>query len=372
MRRRVACVCGTRPEVVKLAPVVLAMRKSTAIRPILVMSGQHRDMLDQTLRWFDLKPDHDLDLMRAGQSPTEVTARVLLGMETVLSQLCPALVLVQGDTVTAMSAALAAFFQKIPVGHVEAGLRTNDAYDPFPEEMARRLIGRLASLHFAPTPRAVELLHREGVSDHVYMTGNTVVDALYQAAAVVDNNPPDPAMFGGADFCGYRVLLVTAHRRESWGKGIASISRAIRQIADEFPFTQVLFPLHSNPRVRETAVPILSGHPRIFLVEPLAYGPLVHALSLCHLVMTDSGGIQEEAATFGKPVLVLRAKTERCEAVEAGVAKVVGTDAGAIVEAARILLTDGETYTRMAQAVNPFGDGHAAQRIVRAIEHYLE
>lgn len=365
------CVFGTRPEAVKLAPVVHALKASPCLEPIVVLTAQHREMLDQMLKWFEIEPDYDLNLMRHGQTLAELTARVVVGIERILTELKPDMLLVQGDTVTVMAAALAAFYQKVPVGHVEAGLRTDDRYNPFPEEMARRQTGRLASLHFAPTSLAVENLRREGIAERVYLTGNTVIDALLETTERLKSTPIERSLFGSADFENFKVLLVTAHRRENWGEPMVEIARALRQIADEFPETQILYPIHKNPVVRQAIEPVFDGHPRLVLVEPLDYVPFVYAMQRCHFILTDSGGVQEEAPTLGKPVLVMRTTTERPEAVEAGAAKLVGVSRLEIVRAARELLTDRQAYARMACAVNPFGDGHSARYIVEAVEEFL-
>jgi UDP-N-acetylglucosamine 2-epimerase (non-hydrolysing) len=371
IKKRVMCVFGTRPELVKLAPVVHAVAKSEVLEPIVVLTAQHREMVDQMLVWFDIKPDYDLDLMRHGQTLSELTARVLTSMDELLAQVKPDLVLVQGDTVTVMATALAAFYHKVPVGHVEAGLRTNDRYNPFPEEMSRRQTGKLASLHFSPTSLAVENLRREGIVDHVYLTGNTVIDALMDTASRLDESAVDKSLFGGADFEKYKVLLVTAHRRENWGDNMSSIAQALKQIVDQYPDTQILYPIHKNPVVRNSIDPVFAGHPRLIRVEPLDYVPFVYAMQRCHFVLTDSGGIQEEAPSLGKPVLVLRTNTERPEAVAAGAAKLIGTEQDGIVEAARNLLDSQEAYDKMAFAVNPFGDGQASKKIISAIEAFF-
>lgn len=371
MKKRVMCVFGTRPEAVKLAPVVHALRQSKSLEPVVAITAQHREMLDQMMRWFDVKADYDLDLMKHGQTLAELTGRVLNGVDQLLSKDKPDLLLVQGDTTTVMSAALAAFYQKVPVGHVEAGLRTNDRYNPFPEEMARRQTGRLAALHFAPTALAVENLKKEGIVDNVFMTGNTVIDALLDTAGRLQADQIDPALYGKVDFAKAKVLLVTAHRRENWGQGMDEIALALRQIADEFPDVQVLYPIHKNPVVRESIEPVFAGHDRLHLVEPLDYVPFVHAMQRCHFILTDSGGVQEEAPALGKPVLVMRTNTERPEAVAAGAAKLVGVTKETIVAGARELLSSSDLYAKMSQAVNPFGDGHAAERIVESIERYF-
>lgn len=371
MKKRVMCVFGTRPEAVKLAPVVHALQASKNLEPIVVLTAQHREMLDQMLRWFNIEAQYDLDLMRHGQTLAEITSRVVLSMDELLSKVKPDLLLVQGDTITVMAAAIAAHYQKVPVGHVEAGLRTGNRYNPFPEEMARMQTARLASLHFPPTAGALENLKKENVTENVYLTGNTVIDALLDTVSRLKEASIDQALFGRADFKKYKVILVTAHRRENWGEGMIHIAKALRQIADEFPDVQVLYPIHKNPVVRDSIEPIFAGHDRLICVEPLDYVPFVYAMQHCHFIMTDSGGVQEEAPTLGKPVLVLRTTTERPEAVEAGAAKLVGVEQQGIVEAAEDLLRNEKSYAKMACAVNPFGDGKAAERIASAIEEYL-
>ena len=365
------CVFGTRPEAVKLAPVVKALHSSSMFEPIIVLTAQHREMLDQMLDWFSITPDYDLNLMRPGQSLAELTASVLREMDVLLAKTKPDLVLVQGDTATVMATSLAAFYQKTTVGHVEAGLRTNDRYNPFPEEMARRQTGRLATLHFAPTQLAVDNLRQEGITENVFLTGNTVIDALLDTAARLKQASIDKNLFAGVDFDKHRVLLVTAHRRENWGTGIDEIAQALRQIADEFPDVQILYPIHKNPVVRESVEPVFAGHKRMFLVEPLDYVPFVYAMQKAYLILTDSGGVQEEAPTLKKPVLVLRTNTERPEAVESGAARLIGTEQDNIVRATRLLLTDRHEYDKMICKDNPYGDGNASQKIVQALEHFF-
>ena len=365
------CVFGTRPEAVKLAPVVKILKSSSILRPIIALTAQHREMLDQMLSWFSIKPDYDLNLMRPGQSLAQLTASVLLEMDNLLVRTQPDMVLVQGDTATVMAASLASFYQKIPVGHIEAGLRTDDKYNPFPEEMARRQTGRIATLHFAPTKRAVDNLQREGIRENVFMTGNTVIDALLDTAERIKSVSIDKKLFGGVDFNRYRVILVTAHRRENWGSGISDIAQALRRIADEFPDVQILYPIHRNPIVRESVEPVFAGHERMFLVEPLDYVPFVYAMQHSYLVLTDSGGVQEEAPALKKPVLVMRTNTERPEAVEIGAARLVGIDQNNIVAATKLLLTNKEEYQKMISQSNPYGDGQASQRIVQEIEKFL-
>jgi UDP-N-acetylglucosamine 2-epimerase (non-hydrolysing) len=371
MKKRIMCVFGTRPEAVKLAPVVHAIQASGQLEPYVVLTAQHREMLDQMLRWFRIEANHDLDIMRPRQTLAELTSRVILGVDEILTRIKPDLMLVQGDTVTVMAASLAAFYQKVPVGHVEAGLRTEDRYNPFPEEMARRQTGKLASVHFAPTARAVDNLRRENIVENVYLTGNTVIDALMETVSRLPDTTIDHRLFGAADFDKYKVLLVTAHRRENWGEGMSDIAKALRQIADEFPDVQILYPIHKNPIVRDSIEPVFGNHPRLVLVEPLDYVPFVYAMQRCHFVLTDSGGVQEEAPSLGKPVLVMRTNTERPEAVEAGAAQIVGVSQQGIVSAARTLLADSSAYERMACAVNPYGDGRASVRVVDAIEEFL-
>jgi UDP-N-acetylglucosamine 2-epimerase (non-hydrolysing) len=365
------CVFGTRPEAVKLAPVVHALKSSQSLAPVVAITAQHREMLDQMMKWFDVKADYDLDLMKHGQSLCELTARVLSGMDELLKKDKPDLLLVQGDTVTVMAAALAAFYHKVPVGHVEAGLRTNDRYNPFPEEMSRRQTGRIATMHFAPTALAVQNLAREGVTENVFMTGNTVIDALLDTAGRLSESNIDKSLFGKADFDKYKVLLVTAHRRENWGQGMDKIALALRKIADDFPDVQILYPIHRNPTVRQSIEPVFAGHERLILVEPLDYVPFVYAMRKSHFILTDSGGVQEEAPALGKPVLVMRTNTERPEAVAAGAAKLVGVSQDTIYAGAKELLSTPELYKKMSTSVNPFGDGHAADKIVGEIEKFL-
>jgi UDP-N-acetylglucosamine 2-epimerase (non-hydrolysing) len=371
MKKRVMCVFGTRPEAVKLAPVVHALSDSQSLEPYVVLTGQHREMLDQMMQWFGIQSQVDLNLMKPKQQLAELTARVLNEMDRLITEVKPDLLLVQGDTVTVMASALAAFYQKVPVGHVEAGLRTQDRYSPFPEEMSRRLTGKLATLHFSPTQMAVDNLRAEGITENVFLTGNTVIDALMETSERLKKIDIDKALFGGADFAHKRVLLVTAHRRENWGSGMDEIALALRQIAEEFEDVQILYPIHKNPTVRESIEPVFADHPRLILVEPLDYVPFVYAMQNCHFILTDSGGVQEEAPSLHKPVLVMRTNTERPEAVSAGVARLVGTSQKGIVEAARELLQDSAVYNRMAQGANPFGDGKAAQAITRHIEEYF-
>ncbi|MBX3138623.1 UDP-N-acetylglucosamine 2-epimerase (non-hydrolyzing) [Candidatus Obscuribacterales bacterium] len=371
MKKRIMCVFGTRPEAVKLAPVVHALKESEKVEPVVVLTAQHREMLDQMLKWFQITPDHDLNLMQHGQTLAQLTSRVVISVDEVLEKVKPDLLLVQGDTTTVMAASLAAFYQKVPVGHVEAGLRTADRYNPFPEEMSRRQTSQIASLHFAPTQLAVDNLKREGITENVFLTGNTVIDALLETSRRLADTPVDTSLFGKVDFEKFKVLLVTAHRRENWGESMDEIARALRQIADEFPDVQILYPIHKNPVVRQSIEPVFQGHDRLITIEPLDYVPFVYAMKRSYLILTDSGGIQEEAPSLGKPVLVMRTNTERPEAVNAGAARLVGVKSAGIVEGARALIGTPENYEKMACAINPFGDGRAARRIVEAIEDFL-
>ncbi|MEH1817953.1 MAG: UDP-N-acetylglucosamine 2-epimerase (non-hydrolyzing) [Nostoc sp.] len=365
-QKRVCIILGTRPEAIKLAPVIQVFQKYSGFKLQVILTGQHREMVEQVMQLFNIKSDYNLEIMQVQQSLNDITCRSLQGLEALFKVEKPDLVIVQGDTTTAFAAALAAFYQKIPVGHVEAGLRTDDIFNPYPEEANRRLISQITQLHFAPTPWAVENLHCSGVLGEIHMTGNTVIDALLNVAAtqVVCNVP-------GLDWESYRVLLATVHRRENWGEPLEAIAEGFLQILNKFPDTALLLPLHRNPTVRVPLQELLGNHPRIFLTEPLDYGELVAAIGRSHLLLTDSGGLQEEAPSLGKPVLVLRDTTERPEAVTAGTAKLVGTTSENIFAAASELLSDSDAYEAMANAINPFGDGHAAERILQIVQNYL-
>ena len=364
---RVCITLGTRPEAIKLAPVIRQFQHSQAFETHVILTGQHREMVAQVMELFDLQATRDLAIMQHGQTLTDITCRSLGGLEELFGQLQPQLVIVQGDTTTAFAAALAAFYQKIPIGHVEAGLRTDNLFDPYPEEVNRRLISQLAQLHFAPTARAVENLKGSGVVGEIHQTGNTVIDALL---SVADRNPECDV--AGLDWGKYRVLLATVHRRENWGEPLEGIARGFLQVLEKFPDTALLLPLHRNPTVREPLQKWLGNHPRVFLTEPLDYAKLVGAIGRCYLLLTDSGGLQEEAPALGKPVLVLRETTERPEAIEAGTAKLVGTNPDRILTEASALLNDAQTYQTMATAINPFGDGRAAERIVWISGNYFD
>ncbi|WP_293071815.1 UDP-N-acetylglucosamine 2-epimerase (non-hydrolyzing) [Moorena sp. SIO4A5] len=363
---QICITLGTRPEAIKLAPVILQFQRSGKFKTQVVLTGQHREMVDQVMGMFDLRADRDLEIMQPKQTLTDITCLSLRGLEELFQELQPQLVVVQGDTTTAFAAALAAFYQRIPVGHVEAGLRTNDLFNPYPEEANRRLISQITQLHFAPTPLAVEHLQGSGVTGAIHKTGNTVIDALLMVA---EREPV--CEVPGLDWEGYRTILATVHRRENWGKPLEDIAQGFLHILDKFPDTALLLPLHRNPTVREPLRAMLGDHERVFLTEPLDYVELVAAMQRCYLVMTDSGGLQEEAPSLGKPVLVLRKTTERPEAIAAGTGKLVGTDPEQMVGAASLLLSDSVAYQGMANAINPFGDGRAAERIVQIVEDYF-
>ncbi len=358
--QRVLIVFGTRPEAVKMAPLVHELSRRPEFEPITCVTAQHREMLDQVLEWFGITPDFDLNLMQPDQTLADLTARAVQGVSEVVEQVSPDAVLVQGDTTTAMSAALAAFYRRVPVGHVEAGLRTYNRYEPFPEEANRRLISALATYHFAPTETARDALLAENVDPaSIFVTGNTVIDALQWTV----RQPHDLHLDLPLDNPGERLILVTAHRRESFGPDFEAICCALARIAQENPDVRLVYPVHLNPHVQEPVYRILSGVERVHLIDPLPYPDFAHLMNRASIVITDSGGLQEEAPALGKPVLVMRRTTERPEAVEAGTARLVGTDTDAIVAAAGELLHDRQAYDAMANAISPFGDGHAAEHI---------
>lgn len=362
----VCIILGTRPEAIKLAPVIALFQRDPALNTRVVLTGQHREMVDQVMALFALRANADLAIMQPKQTLTDITCRSLQGLEAHFQTLKPDLVMVQGDTTTAFAAALAAFYQQIPVGHVEAGLRTDNIYSPYPEEANRRLISQLTTLHFAPTTKAVEHLKASSVVGEIHPTGNTVIDALLAVAA---QNPECP--IDGLDWDQYRVILATVHRRENWGQPLGDIAAGFLDILEAQPDTALLLPLHRNPLVRDPLTAALGDHPRVVLTEPLDYRALVGAMQRCHLLLTDSGGLQEEAPGLGKPVLVLRDTTERPEAVEAGTARLIGTAREAIRDQALELLTNPAAYEAMAQAVNPFGDGQASERILAIVKAYF-
>jgi UDP-N-acetylglucosamine 2-epimerase (non-hydrolysing) len=358
---------GTRPEAIKLFPVIHALKREPNFNATVCVTAQHREMLDQVLSIADIEPDVDLDLMRPNQSLPQITSRILTGIDEVLKEAKPDRVLVQGDTTTAMAAALSAYYHKIPVDHVEAGLRSGDIYSPFPEEVNRKVVGSLASWHFAPTARAADALIRENVSpDRVIVTGNTVIDALLETEKrigsfkdikrAIDNELPDPGD-------NRRIVLVTAHRRENFDGGMDRIASAILKLAENEDVL-IVYPVHPNPNVRDLMHATLGGRPNIRLLPPIEYVPFVYLLSRCDFVLTDSGGVQEEAPALGKPVLVMRDTTERPEGIDAGTARLVGTDPHQIHSEAMRLLRDRGHYEKMSRAHNPFGDGHASERIL--------
>lgn len=364
---KVMTIFGTRPEAIKMAPVVLELAKHPEqITPVVVVTAQHREMLDQVLRLFAITPDYDLDIMSAGQTLYDITSRALIGLRDILAAERPDLVLVHGDTTTTFTAALAAFYQQIPVGHVEAGLRTRNKYSPFPEEMNRKLTGSLTDLHFAPTETARQALLTEAVpAPDIFVTGNTVIDALLSTVDSAYSFGDE--LLSGIDFAQRRIILMTTHRRENLGEPMRQVYQAIRRIVDEFPDVEVVFPVHKNPKVRDVVQAAIGGIPRIHLCDPLDYQPFVNLMARSALILTDSGGIQEEAPSLGKPVLVLRDTTERPEAIAAGTVKLIGTAEAAVYSETRTLLSDSAQYRAMAEAANPYGDGQAALRIVQTI-----
>lgn len=387
-RKRVLLVFGTRPEAIKVAPLVKAFQQQAdAFETVICVTGQHREMLDQVLRLFEIVPDYDLNIMKDGQDLYDITAKVLLGMRDVIKEVQPDVVFVHGDTTTSMASALAAFYQQIPVAHIEAGLRTHNIYSPWPEEMNRQITGRIATYNFAPTPLSKENLLKEGVKEEtITVTGNTVIDALY---LVVDKIKQDASLSGqlqeqlnnaGYDTSrlnnGRKLVLITGHRRENFGDGFVNMCNAIKTLTEKYPEVDFVYPMHLNPNVRKPILEIFGeeavsgtngGERNIFFIEPLEYLPFVYLMEQSTLVLTDSGGIQEEAPGLGKPVLVMRDTTERPEAVDAGTVKLVGTNYDLIVREVSLLLDDEAYYRSMAQANNPYGDGQACERIIEFI-----
>jgi UDP-N-acetylglucosamine 2-epimerase (non-hydrolysing) len=371
---KVLTIFGTRPEAIKMAPLVHALAKDNAFDSRVCVTAQHREMLDQVLQLFAIKPDYDLNIMQPGQGLTEITCRILTGLKPVLEEFKPDVVLVHGDTTTTLSASLAAFYQQIPIGHVEAGLRTGDLLSPWPEEGNRCLTGHLANWHFAPTETSRSNLLREGINESgIVVTGNTVIDALLWVRDLIAYSPERVAHF--ADNFSFidpekKLILVTGHRRESFGGGFERICNALAQIARQHPEAQILYPMHMNPQVREPVQRILQGIDNVVLIEPQDYLPFIYLMDRAYLILTDSGGVQEEAPSLGKPVLVMRDTTERPEAVDAGTVKLVGTDTATIVREVSTLLSDSEAYHTMSRAHNPYGDGHACSRILAALKNH--
>ncbi len=366
----VMTIFGTRPEAIKMAPLALELQKRPGIRALCCVTAQHREMLDSVLEIFKLKPDYDLNIMQPRQTLSTITSKCLTGMDDVLNEAKPDLVLVHGDTSTTFAGALAAFYHQIPVGHVEAGLRTYDKWSPFLEEMNRKMVGAIADLHFCPTVANQKNLQRENITQGVFLTGNTVIDAL-QTTVVKDFTFAEDIL-NNLDYENRKVILVTCHRRENYGQPMTNIMTALRRIADAFPEVELVYPVHLSPVVQEAAHKYLDNHPRIHLIAPLAVDEMHNLMARCHLVMTDSGGLQEEAPALGKPVLVLRKETERPEAVEAGTVKLAGVEEEVIFSMANELLTNPAAYQAMAHAVNPYGDGQACRRIADAIEWHFD
>ena len=373
--RRVSIIFGTRPEAIKLCPLILALKEHPEFQPHICVTAQHREMLDQVLEVFGVLPDVDLNLMEPNQSLGCLTSRAINVIDRYLAEYEPDLVLVQGDTTTVFCAALTSFYHHIPIGHVEAGLRTWNKFSPYPEEINRVLATHIADYHFAPTAWARENLLKEGVpAEHIYVTGNTVIDALHIALAKVRTNKPEIPELPGELMNGQddpRLVLITGHRRESFGQGFRNICTAIAKLAEQFSETAFVYPVHLNPNVREPVFQFLGGRDNVFLIEPLSYLSFVFLINRSTIILTDSGGVQEEAPSLGKPVLVMRDTTERPEAVEAGTVRLVGTDRQRIINNVSTLLTDERAYDSMANAVNPYGDGKATERILAACERFM-
>lgn len=363
---KVMTVFGTRPEAIKMAPLAIELAKCQQIEPLVCVTGQHRQMLDQVLEMFDITPDYDLNIMKANQTLINITTGVLEGLDSVIKEAQPDVVLVHGDTSTSMVAALAAFYNQTKIGHVEAGLRTYDKYSPFPEEMNRCLTGVMADYHFSPTVSNKENLLKENISpEKIYITGNTVIDALN--TTVHDNYVFHDQTLAATDFSKDKVILVTAHRRENLGEPLRNICLALKHIIETYPDMRIIYPIHFNPKVRDVAYEILGGLDRVSIIEPVGVDDLHNAMARCFMVMTDSGGLQEEAPSLAKPVLVLRNETERPEAVAAGTVKIAGVNKDEIIAMACDLIENQTSYDAMAKAANPYGDGHASKRITQAL-----
>lgn len=364
---KVMTVFGTRPEAIKMAPLVKELKKRKEVECIVCVTAQHREMLDQVLETFDIKPDYDLNIMKQGQTLGDVTTRALTGLEEVIKEARPDIVLVHGDTTTTFAGALAAFYNQVAIGHVEAGLRTDNKYSPYPEEMNRQMVDRLSDMYFAPTEISKNNLLKENIIESkIYITGNTAIDAM---STTVDKNYTHKELEWIKP--GERMILLTAHRRENLGEPMRHIFRAIKRIVDEFDDVKVIYPIHMNPKVREVANEVFDGDDKVKLIEPLEVFDFHNFQNKSYIILSDSGGIQEEAPSLGKPVLVLRDTTERPEGISAGTLKLVGTDEDIIYEETKRLLTDSKEYERMSKASNPYGDGHASERIVDAIVEYF-
>ncbi|TCO78790.1 non-hydrolyzing UDP-N-acetylglucosamine 2-epimerase [Marinisporobacter balticus] len=367
---KVMSIFGTRPEAIKMAPVVKALEKDQSIESIVCVTAQHREMLDQVLKLFDIKPHYDLNIMKAGQTLSEITSRALMGLEQVMKEVEPHMVLVHGDTTTTFVGSLAAFYQQVKVGHVEAGLRSHNIYSPYPEEMNRTLTGKLSHLHFCPTKGNRENLLNEGINDEkIAITGNTVIDALLQV--VKKDYKFSNEQLNHIDYENKKVILLTAHRRENLGAPMENIFYAMKDIIQNNKDVEIVFPVHLNPKVRNLAYEILGNIERIHLIEPLDYEPFANLMAKAYLILTDSGGIQEEAPSLGKPVLVLRTETERPEAVKAGTVKMAGVEKDEIFSLTHTLINDEKAYKRMANAINPYGDGKTSERIVENIKSFF-
>ena len=365
---KVMTIFGTRPEAIKMAPVVLELQRHPGkIESIVAVTAQHREMLDQVLQLFHIRPDYDLNIMSPSQTLFDITSRALLGLKEAIGDAKPDIVLVHGDTTTTFVGALAAFYHQVPVAHVEAGLRTGNKYSPYPEEMNRKLTGALTDLHFPPTSTSRQNLLNEGVAgQNIFVTGNTVIDALLSTVSDEYVFPPQLAALNQTTG---RLILVTTHRRENLGEPMRQVYQALRAIVQEFPDVRAIFPVHRNPQVQQVVRQELGDAPRVHLIDPLDYQPFANLMNQAHIILTDSGGIQEEAPSLGKPVLVLRDTTERPEAIDAGTVKLIGTSRERVYQELKLLLTDAGEYTRMAEATNPYGDGQAASRIVECLLH---
>ena len=367
---KVMTVFGTRPEGIKMAPIIKAMEKEEKIENVVCITAQHREMLDQVLHLFNIKADYDLNIFKPGQSLTEITINALKGLEDVIQEVKPDVLLVQGDTTTVFSGALAAFYQKVKIGHVEAGLRSGNLYSPYPEEANRKLTGIMTDFHFAPTEASRENLLKEGYPDEkIFITGNTVIDALQYA--IKEDYKFELPQLNELDYENKKIVLLTSHRRENIGKPMKNIFSAINDVVNKYEDVEVVFPIHLNPKVREIAYSIFDENPKVHIIEPLDYEPFTNLMAKSYMIITDSGGLQEEAPSLGKPVLVIREETERPEGIEAGTAKLVGTNYDNVYKEMNILISNSEEYKRMANAVNPYGDGKAAKRIVDVIINNL-